>query len=662
MADADRKSETPEENPINREVPEQTTAMEKGSQTGEESGASGEPHHVEGGESVDEATGNYSQAYWLKNVYQGDKVPQLTLRAVIMGGLLGSLMSISNLYTSIKVGWAFGVAITACVLSYVIWNAIRVVFPKLSQMSILENNCMQSTASAAGYSTGATIGTAFGAYLLITGNHVSWQILLPWTLVTALLGVFLAVPMKRQMINEEKLAFPSGIAAAETLKSLYGQSKEAILQARYLIIALFTGMFVGLVKGEYEWQKVFNIHYPKMPDLIPFYTKISGVDLSKMPGYGFEPSALLIGAGMIVGMRVCATMMVGSLLLYFGFGPWVVNIHEIPSPDKLIKGWALWGGTGLMVTSGLTAFALQWKTIARSFGSVKPGSAASDTSEEERIANIEVPLKWLIIGAIPLTIAMVILEYIAFSINPVLGLISVVVSAFLALVACRSTGETDITPIGPMGKLTQLTYAFLAPSNITTNLMAASVTSNIASSSADLLTDLKSGYLLGANARRQFIAQFFGVFFGTIAVVPAWFLMIPTREALDKYNPPSSNMWKAVAEALSKGITYIPETARYALLIGGILGIVMALIDHFAPKKWKPYMPSAMGLGLAWIMPFANAFSFFVGATIALVWSKLNKKTAELYVIPIASGAVAGESLICALLAITDAVLALSKH
>ncbi len=653
MADAEKIGDIPEENPINREVPEQTSAMAEGEHADE-------PHHVEGGESVDEAVGNYSQDYWLKNVYKGDSVPQLTVRAVIMGGLLGSLMSISNLYTSIKVGWAFGVAITACVLSYVIWNAVRVALPKLTPMSILENNCMQSTASAAGYSTGATIGTAFGAYLLITGNHVPWQILLPWTLVTALLGVFLAVPMKRQMINEERLAFPSGIAAAETLKSLYGQSKEAILQARFLVTALFTGLLVGLVKGEYEWQKHFNINYPKLPDLVPFSAKIQGVDLSKMPLFGFEPSVLLIGAGMIVGMRVCATMMFGSVLLYFVFGPWVVNIHEIPEASKLIKGWALWGGTGLMVTSGLTAFALQWKTIARSFGSVKTGAAPTDAAEEKRIASIEVPIKWLLIGAIPLTIAMVILEYIAFSINPLLGLTSVVVSGFLALVAARSTGETDITPIGPMGKLTQLTYALLAPSNITTNLMAASVTSNIASSSSDLLTDLKSGYLLGANARRQFIAQFYGVFFGTIAVVPAWFLMIPNKEVLEKYNPPSSNMWRAVAEALSKGIDYIPVTARYALLIGGTLGIVMALIDHFAPKKWKPYMPSAMGLGLAWIMPFANAFSFFIGAIIALVWSKINKKTAELYVIPIASGAVAGESLICALLAITDAVLALT--
>src|SRR5579883_3393440 len=118
------------------------------------------------------------QEHWLKNIYQGDNVPQLTLRAVIMGGILGSLMSISNLYTTLKVGWSFGVAITACVLSFVIWRTIRLVLPMLSPMSILENNCMQSTASAAGYSTGATIGAAFGALLLITGVHIDWKYIL----------------------------------------------------------------------------------------------------------------------------------------------------------------------------------------------------------------------------------------------------------------------------------------------------------------------------------------------------------------------------------------------------------------------------------------------------------------------------------------------------
>ncbi|HEY9733743.1 MAG TPA: OPT family oligopeptide transporter [Drouetiella sp.] len=598
---------------------------------------------------------------WYRTVYQGDRVPQLTVRAVLMGGILGSLMSVSNLYTSIKVGWAFGVAITACVLSFVIWNSSRAVLGKvgvkLTPMSILENNCMQSTASAAGYSTGATVGTAFGALLLITKVHMDWRILLAWTFCTAALGVFLAVPMKRQMINHEQLPFPSGIAAAETLKSLYSEAKESIQQAHSLVYALVVGLFVGFFgKAEFKWVEEFKL---KIPELIPFPLTINQVPIYKMPNFGFEPSVLLIGAGMIVGLRVSVSMIIGSCLLYMVVGPWIVGINEVPEPAKLLK-WSLWTGTALMVSSGLTSFAMQWKTILKAFTSVK--KVGEKESIDDELAAIEVPMKWLLLGLIPLALGMITLQYVAFSISPPLGLLAVVMSFFLALVACRATGETDVTPIGAMGKLTQLAYAVLSPTNTTTNLMAGSVTANIASSSADLLTDLKSGYLLGANPRKQFIAQFVGLFFGTAAIVPAWYLMIPDFATLEKYNPPSANMWKAVAEALSHGISYVPIHARYGLLIGGVLGIVLAVADAYAPKKLKPYMPSAMGLGLSWVMSFSNSFSFFVGALIAFIWSKVDKRSADLFTIPVASGAVAGESLICALLAMYNAALAVGAH
>lgn len=594
------------------------------------------------------------QLHWLKTVYQGDNVPQLTFRAVIMGGILGSLMSISNLYTTLKIGWSFGVAITACVLSFVIWKTIRTLVPKLSQMTILETNCMQCTASAAGYSTGSTIGTAFAALLLINGVHIGWEIVLPWTLVSAGLGVFLAVPMKRQMINREKLPFPDGIAAAATLKSLYSESKEAVSQAYALVAALGLGLLVGFLKSDFcESLAKF-----KLTDLFPFQFKLGSLDMTKMPGFGFDPSVLLIGAGMIVGLRVSLSMLVSAMVLYLWIGPWMISIGEITDPSNLLK-WSLWPGTAIMVASGLTSFALQWRTIINAFTSVKKAVGGEKSEKQDPLERVEVPILWLVAGIVPLTILMIILQFVAFSISVPLGLLAVVMSFFLALVACRATGETNITPIGAMGKITQLTYAALAPSNITTNLMAASVTSNIAASSADLLTDLKSGYLLGANARKQFIAQFIGVFFGTAAIVPAWFLMVPDLAALEKFNPPAANMWRAVAEALAHGLDYVPEMARVGILIGALLGIVLAIIDHYGSPTVKKYIPSAMGLGLAWVVWFSNCLSFFVGAMIAFIWSKLRKNNASLYVIPVASGAVAGESLMAAILAMIMAASAL---
>ena len=104
--------------------------------------------------------------------------------------------------------------------------------------------------------------------------------------------------------------------------------------------------------------------------------------------------------------------------------------------------------------------------------------------------------------------------------------VAVVISFALALVACRVTGETDTTPMGPMGKVTQLIFGALDPGNMNVNLMSANITAGAACSSADLLTDLKSGYLLGAHPRKQFIAQFSGIFIGTVVSVLAFTLIV----------------------------------------------------------------------------------------------------------------------------------------
>src|SRR5262245_14584150 len=102
---------------------------------------------------------------WYEQVYRGrgDTMLQLTWRAVLMGSLLGGVLSLTNLYIGLKAGWGFGVAITASILSYAIWAALYRARIARTPMTILENNCMQSTASSAGYSTGGTLISAFAA-------------------------------------------------------------------------------------------------------------------------------------------------------------------------------------------------------------------------------------------------------------------------------------------------------------------------------------------------------------------------------------------------------------------------------------------------------------------------------------------------------------------
>ena len=621
---------------------------------------------------------------WFEKIYtgRGDRQKQLTLRAVLMGGVLGMFMSISNLYTTLKLGWSFGVAITACVLSFVIWNTIRSVFGgRLSQMTMLENNCMQSTATAAGSSTGAAIGTAFGALLLIEGGHRPWYVVASFALFAAALGVFLAIPMKRQMVNQEQLKFPSGIAAAETLRSLYSKGSEAMRKAWALLFSLVAGGLVGLLRSysalveqlrgsgrPQVWlEKLQAVVF--IPDSLNFPQWMNPLARGQMAGFAFEPSVLLIGAGMITGLRVSLSMLLGSAVLYFVVAPHLVAIDLShaglagyvpsfamkPSGDIIPTRWALWGGTAIMVFSSLTTVALQWRTLARAFTLFKKSERPAHSAAMDAI---EVPVSWLVAGLIPITIGMVLVQYLAFHVSIFLGLVAVALSFVVSLVCCRATGETDTTPIGAMGKLTQLLYAALpgAQGIASINLMAAGVTASAGGAAADLLTDLKSGYILGANPRKQFIAQFVGIFFGLAAVVPAWFAMVPNKQALEAFNPPATYMWKAVADLLTQGLHMLPVTAIWAIVIGAVVGVALPLAGMLFPKA-HPYLPSAMGLGLSWVMPFQNSFSFAIGAVIVAAWAKFSRKNSELYYVPIASGLIAGESLIAAIIAIACTIV-----
>ncbi|HSJ01776.1 MAG TPA: OPT/YSL family transporter, partial [Verrucomicrobium sp.] len=177
------------------------------------------------------------------------------------------------------------------------------------------------------------------------------------------------------------------------------------------------------------------------------------------------------------------------------------------------------------------------------------------------------------------------------------------------------------------------------------------MTSAAGASAADLLTDLKSGYLLGANPRRQFMAQFFGVFFGTLAVVPAWYALVPNRAALEAFNPPAANMWKAVCDLLTQGVHMLPPTAIVAMVVGAVIGVSLPVLERLLPKA-RPYLPSAMGLGLGLVIPFQNGLSFALGAALAVLWAKVRPKSAETFCVPVASGLVAGESLVAAVIAI----------
>jgi len=592
---------------------------------------------------------------WFEQVYlrRGANTPQLTWRAVVMGSVLGGLLSMTNIYIGLKAGWLMGVSITACILSYAIWTSLYAAGFVKTKMGILENNCMQSTASSSGYSTGSTLVSAFAAYIMINQRSLPLPLMLGWIFLLAVLGVTLAIPMKRQMINIEQLRFPSGIAAAETLRALHSHGPKGARAAKALCLAgvlaaLSDFWSEGLHLINTKWEESFSIDalVGKFNDRV-----LGSASIGRTVKFQWDP--VFIAAGVISGLRVDASMMLGGTLCWALFVPILQGRGIITGNSyKDIVPWTLWGGVACMVTSGLLSFLLQWRAAWRAVRDLRLMFKRDDSRDPMRA--IETPMSWFFAGQIFSLAGLAVLAHLTFAMPWWQSTVAVLMTFFLALVACRVTGETDTTPIGAMGKVTQLIFGGLSPGNMNVNLMAASITAGAASSSADLLTDLKSGYLLGANPRKQFLAQFAGIFVGTVMTVCAFRVMVSDPSVLgSKYAAPAAQAWRAVALALSKGLEAMEPIKIWSIAVGGALGIILPLLCKYFPKHEK-YIPSAGAFGLAWTFQWYYSLLFFVGGLIGWACAKTSPKKAEEFTLPVASGVIAGGALMGVVVVFAD--------
>jgi uncharacterized oligopeptide transporter (OPT) family protein len=317
---------------------------------------------------------------------------------------------------------------------------------------------------------------------------------------------------------------------------------------------------------------------------------------------------------------------------------------------KAINSWMVWTGSAVLVSSGLLSFAFQWRSVARSFKALSGLFGGKDGRQEEAdpLAGIECPPQWFPIGfAVLGPIAVFLMAYL-FQIPWWAGVLAMPLAVVMGVIASRVTGETDTTPTKALGPVTQLIFGGLAPGNIPANVMSANATGGVGLHSADLLTDLKSGWLLGANPRQQFVAQLFGVVAGAAVVVPVFNILVPSADMLgsEQFPAPASMVWAGVSKLLATGVSALPQTARVGALCGATLGILLVLMDRWAPKQAKAYVPSAAGFGLAIVIPGSSSIAFFLGAAIAEALRRAKPKLADDTVLPVSSGFIAGESLL----------------
>jgi OPT family oligopeptide transporter len=586
--------------------------------------------------------------YWLDHVYQADTQAQLTARALITGCVIGGIMSFSNLYVGLKTGWGLGASITAAIVAFGVFSGLRGVVktgPMAAPFTVLENNTMQTAASSAAYMTSAGLVSAIPALYLTTGHSLSFGQLVPWLIGISLLGAVAAIPVKKKLINQERLRFPSGIACAETLRTLHGSGTEGVQQAK----ALAGGSAVGALVAFFRE----GLHL--LPEAIPAF----GATLMKKT-IALEGSLVMVGAGALMGLRVTLSMVVMGVVAWGVMPGWLFDQGFItcgPLPEDQvcgiqhigygqIVGWTLWPGVAIMVAHSLVGLALQSPRMVRGLVATLQQGRRVPTAEDRRLASIEIPTSWFWIGMAIMAPVSIALQWTWFGIHPVYGFIAVVLAVLLSFVAARSTGETDITPVGGMGKVTQLVFGGLIRGQIAPNLMTAAVTGGVASQVGDLLTDLKTGHLLGSKPRLQFVAQIAGVFVGAVFAAWAYTLLVdPADLGTERWPAPSALTWAKVAELLSNGVESLEHHKRTAMLLGAGAGTLLAVIEAFAPVAVRRFLPSAAGMGIALMIPFFNSLSMLLGAVIAMVLHRLRPVLAERYTIVVASGLIAGETL-----------------
>ncbi len=609
--------------------------------------------------------------WWLENVYQGD-VPQMTVRVVISGFLLGGLLSITNLYVGAKAGWSLGVAITAVIMAFVIVKA----FSKIGlgrNYHVLESNILQSIACSAGYMNAPLIAS-MAAYMMITDTVIPWWQMIMWLIGLMLLGVLFAFPMKRRFINDEQMPFPEGRACGVVMDTLHAEaSAKSVLPAKLLVIfSIVAGLLkLGQSHAIMKWLEKYDLPTFTVPEMLDsWYYKLADrfgwwapnimdiplKELTIRP----EMDIAMVGAGGLMGIRTGVSLLVGAVVNYCVLAPIMIHHGDILGTVdadgvtvygfRTITTWSLWCGVAMMTTASLYSFFAKPQMFVSAFKGLVGGAKKT----ADCLKHVELPL-WVSLIGVPIVGAY--LVWIAnwfFGVQIWMGIIAVPMVFIFALIGVNSTALTSITPTGPLGKITQLVYGGIAPGNITTNIATAGISAEVAGSASNLIQNIKPGYMLGGKPRLQAFGHVIGAFSGALFSVAVFYPLFlrgnPSGLISDQYPYPAATVWKAVAEILTKGLSELPPTAIWATAVGAALGIVFEVVRALTKNKFPI---SAVGVGLAFVISFRICLAMFMGSFIFWVcgkcWPKREQRANEVLVQnqeSICAGVIAGAALI----------------
>lgn len=585
--------------------------------------------------------------WWLENLYRGD-MPQLTLRSAATGFLLGGLLAATALYIGAKTGIGIGVGLTSVILSFAIYRMLNAA-GWAQDFTILENNATQSIATAAGYMTGPLVAS-LPAYMLVTGRIIPWWQMMVWMAIVAVIGVLLAFPLKRRFINEEQLPFPEGRACGVVIDALYtGAAAAGIFKARLLaVVTLFTGLYQAIIsdglmklvqfkllrmdrwtgmKEPWVFSERLDSYWYAANGYVP---RILGTDIRQL-GLRLTLDLAMWGIGGLMGIAVATSCLLGAFINFVILAPIMIQHGDIVarvapngatvpiSRPEIVNQWSLWWGITMMVVGSLVGLLARPEIITSAFRNLRRGAGAATGTDV--LHHIELPLPLSFIGVPVMSVLGAWVTHDWFGVPWLLAFICLPLIFVLTVICVNSMALTSWTPTGALSKITQFSMGAIDRANPASNLIPAAMTAEICANAANLLSDIKPGYMLGAKPRQQAIGHVIGVFAGAIACVPLFFLLFLPPDAhgvrssativSDAFAFPGAIQWKGVAELISKGLSALPWTAIVSMIVAAACAIAIELARIFTKGRFPL---SAVAIGLGVVLPPESTLGMFVGA------------------------------------------------
>jgi putative OPT family oligopeptide transporter len=525
------------------------------------------------------------------------QLPELTLRALIMGTVLGMIFGASSLYLVLKVGLTVSASIPVAVIAITLFGMAKKAGGRES--TILENSITQ-TAGSAGESLAFGLGVTMPAIMILGFDLEISRVMLVGVL-GGLLGILMMIPMRRTMIVDQhrELKYPEGTACAEVLKAAATpSSREAAGEvrlegsdeakaARQRAFIIFGGFGLGLL------YKVLNISFKLWKDTVNF---VFGAPL-KAGSAGAEISPELLGVGYIIGPRIAMTMAAGGVLSYLLLIPMIKFFGELLSvplapgtmlikdmgPDDIRSAYVLYIGAGAVAAGGLISLARSlptiWNGLKGGLAGFRPGSSGdAERGAAPLRTDQDIPLKWVLIGC--LAIIAVITFATPLHMN-LLGALLILVFGFLfSTVSSRLTGEvgSSSNPISGMAVATLLftCLIFLAMGwtggrYYVTALSVGAIVCIAASNAGTTSQDLKTGFLVGSTPRLQQYAILAGAFASALILGP---ILLKLNDAGTVYVPAAQ-----VAPQVRTDASKLTQTAQ--------LQGPQASNDHATYKVWQ---------------------------------------------------------------------------